>query len=64
MERYFKEHLNWLKDEGHYNPASDTDRFVYLIHNYPDGYEHLTQFVYCMGGSEINCLCRNSSKEL
>ncbi len=26
MEKYFKEHLNWLKDQGHYNPHLERDR--------------------------------------
>ena len=26
MEKYFKEQLNWLKDQGHYNPHSERDR--------------------------------------
>jgi hypothetical protein len=26
IEKYFKEHLNWLKDQGHYNPHLERDR--------------------------------------
>jgi len=28
MEKYFKDQLAWLKDQGHYNPHSDTDRLL------------------------------------
>jgi len=30
MEKYFKDQLAWLKDQGHYNPHSDTDRYTSL----------------------------------
>ena len=33
LEKYFKDHLNWLKDRGEYNPHNKTDRccaFLYL----------------------------------
>ena len=29
MEKYFKCHLNGLKNQGYYNPHDETDRFVY-----------------------------------
>ena len=28
MEKIFKDQLKWLKDQGHYDPSSDTDRYV------------------------------------
>ena len=28
MEKYFKVHLNWMKDQGNYNPGNDTGRYV------------------------------------
>ena len=28
MEKYFKEQLNWLKNQGHYNPHSERDRYI------------------------------------
>ena len=28
MEKFFKDQLRWLKDQGHYDPSSDTDRYV------------------------------------
>ncbi|XP_067048999.1 uncharacterized protein [Acropora muricata] len=28
MERYFKDGLLWLKDQGHYDPHNDSDRLL------------------------------------
>lgn len=39
MEKYYKGHLCWLKDQGHYDPRDDKDRLIhyafpqYTIHN-------------------------------
>ena len=29
MEKYYKGHLCWLKDQGHYDPHDDKDRLVH-----------------------------------
>ena len=31
LEKYFKYHLSWLKEQGHYDPRNDIDRFVYIL---------------------------------
>lgn len=28
MERYFKDGLHWIKDQGHYDPHNESDRFL------------------------------------
>ena len=28
MERYFKDGLRWLKDQGYYDPHNDSDKYV------------------------------------
>lgn len=39
MEKYYKGHLCWLKDQGHYDPHDDKDRLThyafpqYTIHS-------------------------------
>lgn len=31
MEKYFKVHLNLLKDHGHYDPHNETDSFLQFL---------------------------------
>lgn len=31
LEKYYKERVNWLKDEHHYNPHDETDRCLTLL---------------------------------
>ena len=28
MEKYFKVHLSWMKDQGNYNPGNEKGRYV------------------------------------
>lgn len=28
LEKFYKEKLRWLKDQNHYNPQNETDRYV------------------------------------